>query len=584
MTTILIIEDDETIRSNLLEILELEGFRAIGAENGRVGIRQAKDHLPDLILCDIQMPELDGYEVLDTLRSLPQTAAIPVIFLTAKTEYHNIRHGMNLGADDYLTKPCSVSELLGSISARLKRKAILTQEVAPASPPQVLEDLSKGAFLDPLTSLPTRGLLYQQLHHALLHRNPNAIVSVLCVNIHRFHTINASFGHSTGDILLQLVAQRLNQVIRSPLNGTLDSSQRMLARLHGDQFGIVLSDLMEVEVSGLAQALLDTITAPYAIEGREIRLQASIGITCATESTYTPQELLTQAETAQHWCQKRGTSGYRFYNASVDAMEVERRLIEMDLSKAIEQSEFQVYYQPQVDLRTGRIVGMESLVRWCHPTRGMISPGIFIPIAEELGLIVPLGEWVLRTACYHAKRWQALSLEPLRVSVNLSMRQLQQEDLLERVANILDETGLDPTLLALELTETSVMQDLDTAIATLDKLRKLGIEISIDDFGTGYSSLRSLNQLPIDCLKIDHTFVKQMNAVKGAEILTTIIEMAKKLKLHIVAEGIETQKQLAFFRDRGCHAMQGYLYSPAIPVDQVHSLLSSDRRLQLVSA
>jgi diguanylate cyclase (GGDEF)-like protein len=587
MTTILVIEDDEIIRSNLLEILELEGFRAISAESGRHGIQQAKDCLPDLILCDIQMPELDGYEVLEALRSTPETVGIPVIFLTAKTAHQDFRRGMNLGADDYLTKPCSVGELLSSISTRLKRQATLnhlTHQYAPLPTSQPTEELKPETFFDPLTSLPTRLLLYQQLSRTLAHRASDVIVSVLCVNIHRFHTINASFGHSAGDAVLQNVAERLNQVMRSTLDKMAQHPQGMVARLHGDQFALFLTDLMEVEVANLAQHLLEAVTAPYVIDDREIRVQVSIGITCTTQSDCTPQALLTQAETAQHWCQPLGMSGYRFYSASLDALEVERRLIEMDLGKAIEQSEFQVYYQPQVDLKTGRIVGMESLLRWSHPTRGPISPGTFIPIAEELGLIVPLGEWVLRTACSHAKRWQALSLEPLRVSVNLSMRQLQQEDLLDRVATILDETGLDPSLLSLELTETSIMSDLTMAIATLENLRKLGIEISIDDFGTGYSSLRSLNQLPIDSLKIDHTFVKQLNAAKGAEILTTIIEMAKNLDLHVVAEGIETPNQLAFFRDRGCHAMQGYLYSPPIPVDEVHILLSLDRRLQMASA
>jgi diguanylate cyclase len=591
MTIILVIEDDEIIRSNLLEILELEGFHAISAENGRHGVQQAKDCLPDLILCDIQMPELDGYEVLEALRSTPETAGIPVIFLTAKTAHQDFRRGMNLGADDYLTKPCSVGELLSSISTRLKRQATLnhlnrhlTHPSTPLSPSQTTEELKPEIFFDPLTNLPTRLLLYQQLSRTLLHRASDEMVSVLCVNIHRFHTINASFGNSAGDAVLQQVAERLNQGMRSTLDKTAQHPQGMVARLHGDQFALFLTDLMEVEVANLAQNLLEAVTAPYVIDDREIRVQVSIGITCTTQSDCTPQALLTQAETAQHWCQPLGMSGYRFYSASLDALEVERRLIEMDLSKAIEQSEFQVYYQPQVDLKTGRIVGMESLLRWSHPTRGSISPGTFIPIAEELGLIVPLGEWVLRTACSHAKRWQALSLEPLRISVNLSMRQLQQEDLLDRVATILDETGLDPSLLSLELTETSIMSDLTMAIATLENLRKLGIEISIDDFGTGYSSLRLLNQLPIDSLKIDHTFVKQLNAAKGAEILTTIIEMAKNLDLHVVAEGIETPNQLAFFRDRGCHAMQGYLYSPPIPVDEVHTLLSLDRRLQMASA
>jgi diguanylate cyclase (GGDEF)-like protein len=568
MTTILVVEDDEIIRSNLLEILELEGFRAIGAEDGRNGVNQAKAFLPDLVLCDIQMPELDGYGVLDALRSMPETATIPVILLTAKTEYRDVRRGMNLGADDYLTKPCSVAELLESISTRLKRQLLLNQRFAP---PSGVEESRPNVSLDALTNLVNRNLLYQTLQNMLRDRTPTAIVSVLCLNIHRFHTINASFGHATGDILLRMVADRLRQVVQP---------QGVLARLHGDQFGIAVSSNTENEVATLAQVLLDQVMAPYRIDDREICIQASLGITCTTDSSSAPEALLTQAETAQHWGQQHGTSGYRFYSAQLDEMEMERRLIEMDLRKAIEQSEFQIYYQPQVDLVTGRIVGLESLLRWAHPTRGMISPAVFIPIAEELGLIVPLGEWVLRTACHHAKQWQSLTLEPLRVSVNLSMRQFQQENLLQRVSAILAETGLDPTLLGLELTETCLMQDVGTTITILQQLRQLGIEISIDDFGTGYSSLNYLNQLPISSLKIDRTFVNQIHRDQAAVVISTaIIDLAKSLNLHIVAEGIETQNQLIFFRDRGCHAMQGFLYSPPVPAEEVQTLLSLDRRL-----
>ncbi|MBW4524253.1 MAG: EAL domain-containing protein [Phormidium tanganyikae FI6-MK23] len=577
MKTILVIEDDELIRNNLLEILELEGFRAIEAENGQVGIQKARAYLPDLVLCDICMPELDGYGVLASLRSTSQTSTIPIVFLTAKSEQSDMRHGMNLGADDYLVKPCSVNELIGAISSRLKKQAAFIQRYAQQQQ-QATAAFRRGAMLDPLTNLPTRGLLYQHLHNLLTSQSeasPSSI-AVLCLNLQRFHAINSSFGHTTGDIVLQMVANRLTKVVQS--NG-------FLARLNGDQFGIVLSDVPDFDIEAYAQNLLDRVTMPCLIDGHDIRFHASVGITWTNERKGTPQELLTQAETAQHWCLHPGVTGYRRYDAELDALEMERRLIEMDLTKAIDRAEFQVYYQPQVDLRSGQIVGMESLVRWNHPIRGMVSPTTFIPIAEELGLIVPLGEWVLKTACQHAKHWQSVYLEPLRVSVNLSMRQFQQRNLPRRVAEILAETGLDPKLLILELTESCLMQDVQATIATLKALKNLGIEISIDDFGTGYSSLNYLNQLPIDALKIDRTFVKQIHISEGAiTISSAIINMAKGLKLHIVAEGIETQSQLDFFRDRGCDAIQGFFYSPPIPADEMQSLLITDRRLQLVAA
>lgn len=574
MKTILVIEDDELIRQNLLEILELEGFRAIEAENGQIGIQKACAFLPDLVLCDICMPELDGYAVLESLRSTPQTSTIPVVFLTAKSDQSDLRRGMNLGADDYLVKPCSVVELIGAITSRLKKQAAYVQRFAQQQQ-QATAAFRRGAMLDPLTNLPTRGLLYQHLHTVLTARTESSI-AILCLNLKRFHAINSSFGHTTGDIVLQMVANRLSKLVQA--NG-------FLARLNGDQFGIVLSGMSASDVESFAQWVLDRVTMPCLVNGHEIRFHANIGIAWTSELKGTPQDWLTQAETAQHWCNQPGVTGYRRYDAELDALEMERRLIEMDLTKAIERAEFQVYYQPQVDLQTGQIVGMESLVRWHHPIRGMVSPGTFIPIAEELGLIVPLGEWVLKTACQQAKRWQSLYLEPLRVSVNLSMRQFQQPNLPKRIEAILNETGLDPKLLILELTESCLMQDVQATIRTLKALKQLGIEISIDDFGTGYSSLYCLDQLPIDALKIDRTFSKQININERATAISNaIITMAKGLKLHIVAEGVEDENQLEFFRDRGCDAIQGFLYSPPLPPDEMQTLLMNDRRLQLVAA
>ncbi|MBN8559268.1 MAG: EAL domain-containing protein [Leptolyngbya sp. UWPOB_LEPTO1] len=578
MKTILIIEDDELIRNNLLEILEFEGFRAIEAENGRIGVQKARAYHPDLVLCDVCMPELDGYGVLEELRSNVQTATMPVIFLTAKSDKSDVRQGMNSGADDYLIKPCSVSELLGAISSRLKKQAVLIERYTEQQQ-QATAAIRRGAMLDPLTHLPTRGLLYQHLHHlmASFAQFPSSRgIAIFCLNLQRFHLINSGFGHIAGDIVLQMVANRLSKVVQA--NG-------FLARLNGDQFGIVLKDVAQEELGEFAQLLLDRVTLPCMIDGHEIRFHANVGMTWTDQPQGTPQDLLTQAETAQHWCQQPGLNRYRLYDTELDALEVERRLIEMDLTKAIERAEFQVHYQPQVDLQTGRVVGMESLVRWHHPVRGVVSPAKFIPIAEELGLIVPLGEWILTTACQHAKRWQILCMQPLRVSVNLSMRQFQQPNLPQRVEAILAETGLDPKLLTLELTESCVMHDVEATILTLKALKKLGIEISIDDFGTGYSSLNHLYQLPIDALKIDRSFVKQIRVSAGAiAISDAIISMAKGLKLHIVAEGIEDKEQLAFFRKRGCDAIQGFLYSPPISAIEMEALLLSDRRLHFASA
>ena len=592
MATILVIENEEIILDNLLEILQLEGFQAIGASNGVAGIEKAKTYLPDLIVCDIGMPELDGYGVLKILRHDPETAAIPIIFLTAKGERAEIRQGMNLGADDYLIKPCPIEDLLEAVSCRLRKYAGLTQIFAKRQPP--LPNLLPGsACLDPLTHLPNRPLFYQQLQQVLSKQTlfsigqinrGEAAIAVFCLNINRFRTVNTSFGYHIGDRLLQELAKRLAKAM---------GNHATIARLGADEFGIIITGQpQEQDVVGIAQAILVEVTAPYLLIAHKIQIQVSIGIALQQQHS-SPERLLVQAETARRWCQKQGQSGYMVYSLTMDALEVERRLIEADLSNAIAEqtssglkpSEFQLYYQPQVHLATGQIIGVEALLRWHHPQRGMIPPKIFIPIAEEMGLIVTLGEWVLRAACTQVQAWQTLSLVPLKVSVNLSMRQFQQEKLAQRVAQILEETGLNPKLLVLELTESILMEDVSATVAVLRELKQLGVEISLDDFGTGYSSLNYLSDLPIDALKIDQTFVRQGAINSGAAAISTaIIMMAQSLKLNVIAEGVETQKQLTFLKEIGCQIMQGFLYSPPIPADQMQPLLTGDRCLQLASA
>lgn len=588
MATILVIEDEQAILGNLLEILDLEGFQAIGARQGIEGIQKAQAHRPDLILCDIKMPCLDGYGVLEALRQDPDTAAIPVIFLSARGDRSDIRRGMNLGADDYLTKPCTIADLLEAVHSRLKKQAALIQN-QPKQPLQTTEFLQTIAHIDALTNLPSRSLLRQHLQQAILEvsDSPSAngkAIAVFCVNINRFRTINTLYSHNIGDALLQTVAHRLQNTVLSA---------SLIARMGADEFGVVVPGCPELStLESIAQQILTAVNAPYLLSGQRICIQVSIGIALHTQSIKGSEELLLRAETARRWCQKRKQGGYLIYSLTMDAIEAERRLIETDLSKAFsfaiargsELSELQLYYQPQVNLLTGKIVGVEALLRWKHPQRGMIPPNSFIPIAEELGLILPLSEWVLRTACVQAQRWRQLNLQPLRVSVNLSMLQFQQEDLAERVAQILVETKLDPKSLVLELTETSLMYDVNSTIETLGALKKIGVEISIDDFGTGYSSLNYLNHLPIDTLKMDQTFVQQATVDTGAAAISTaIMAMAQSLKLKVIAEGVETRSQLLFVQKIGCQTMQGFLYSPPLPASEMQPLLSCDRRLQLTS-
>ncbi len=575
MKTILVIEDEPTIRENILGILEINGFQVLGAEDGLAGVQQAKTYLPDLILCDILMPGIDGYGVLAALRKDTGTAMIPLIFLSAKAERSDFRLGMNLGADDYLTKPFSSQELVAAVSSRLLKQTALTQPYLNEIQ-QAVAVLKQAAYSDLLTSLPNRVLLYQALREALSAAKQEAsVVAVFSIGLNRFSLVNTNFGYAVGDALLQCLAQRLVNTV---------GTQGMVARLSGDEFGIVLQGLTQASEATLwVQKILVAVTAPYLIQEHNIRVQMSAGVALYAQHGNHPEKLLARADMAMRWCHRQGQA-YRFYDAAMDAAENNRRWLETGLVEALARSEFQLYYQPQINLATGRIVGIEALLRWRHPVRGMISPTTFIPIAEETGLIIPLGEWVLRTACHQAKCWQTLRATPLRISINLSMRQLQRPDLAQTVMQVLAETGLDPKLLILEITETSLMEDVETTIRTLQQLKQIGIEISIDDFGMGYSSLNYLGSLPVDSLKIDRSFIHRVAIDhQAAAISTAIMAMAQSLQLHVIAEGVENLDQLAFLRKIGCQTIQGFLYSPALSASDLQPLLVRDRQLQLAT-
>ncbi|MCD8486081.1 MAG: EAL domain-containing protein [Desertifilum sp.] len=577
MKLILVIEDEQAIRSNMLKLLTLSGFQAIGAENGRMGVQMAQVYLPDLVLCDIMMPDLDGYEVLNTLRQQPETAMIPFIFLSAKAERSDLRYGMNLGADDYVTKPFTSRELLEAIKARLAKQETVTQPYVDEMK-RAAESLSTVAYCDPLTSLPNRIVLRHRIQEAIVQaQRSSQLVAVICLNIDRFNEINATLGYSMGDLVLQAVAQRLSQCV---------SPQDTVARLGGDEFSIVLVRVPDREaVTELMSTILGALRAPYLINGEIIALRVSVGIALYPEHGANPDQLLSRAETSIRWGRKQGEKEFQFYQPSMDLIDAERRLLETDLRSALDNNEFLLYYQPQVNLITGRMVGMEALVRWQHPQRGLLPPNRFIHLAEDLDLVIPLGAWVLKQACLQAQAWQSISLVPLRMSVNLSARQFKQANLAACVAQTLQETGLNPKLLVMEVTETSLMEDIDDTVEKLRDLKAIGMEISIDDFGTGYSSLNYLRRFPLDTLKIDRSFVAQvMSDSNDAAIATAIIAMAQSLKLKVIAEGVETEDQLAFLRKHGCYAMQGFLFSPALPAAEIEALLKQDKRLNALTA
>jgi diguanylate cyclase len=563
MKIILVIEDDRSIRENLLLTLKCQGFYVLGSENGIEGLKKARSVCPDLILCNVGLPDLDGYELLQTIRQDPQLAATPFIFLTSKSSYAEIRQGMNLGADDYLTKPYNLKELGNAIAACFQKQANRNRQYRDQVK-HYRAALEKIANWDSLTDLPNTQLFRQRLQDMCDRAQQDGInspsVAVLSIKVTCYRTIALTFGRSVSDQLLQAVGDRL-QTVAYPGN---------VGRLGEDEFGVARFDSGDLEdIREFTQSLLDVVNVPYRIEHHEVRVQSTVGIAFLPHNGARSEDLLVQANAAMRWCCQQATTGYRFYNPAMAAVEAERHLITTDLSKAIERSELELYYQPQVDVATGKIKGVEALVRWHHPDRGLVSPNVFIKVAEESELILQIGEWVLRTACYQASRW-ARSGQPLTVSVNLSMRQFQQQDLAERIAKILAETRLDPKLLVLELTESCLMDQVSAAVRKLNEIKKLGVKIAIDDFGTGYSSLSYLSQLPIDELKIDRSFIEQLGCDRNATMISkAIIAMANSLQLQVVAEGIETNDQLDLLRQSGCHIVQGFFYAPPLCISDL---------------
>jgi diguanylate cyclase (GGDEF)-like protein/PAS domain S-box-containing protein len=423
------------------------------------------------------------------------------------------------------------------------------------------------AHYDPLTDLPNRLLLRSRLEHALERaERDRQQVAVLYIDLDRFKNVNDSLGHPVGDELLAALARRLRQRLRE---------DDTLGRLGGDEFLVELENLERTQfAASVAQTLIQLLEQPFTLpSGHEVYVGASIGISLYPDDGDTVTELIKNADVAMYQAKEQGRNTARFYTPTLTVAANERLELEARLRRALANGEFVLHYQPQVDTRSGAVIGCEALVRWNSPEEGMISPARFIPLAEETGLIVPLGTWVLRTACIQAKAWLDAG-KPLRMAVNLSGRQLQQRDVVQRVAAILEETGLPAEYLKLELTESMIMGQGEQAAELLHALKSLGPRLSIDDFGTGYSSLAYLKRFPIDELKIDQSFVRDIpHDPNDMEIAAAIIALARNLNLKVMAEGVETAEQLDFLTRQGCHAYQGYLFSQPVPAEAFERLL-----------
>ncbi|BCG45359.1 hypothetical protein GEOBRER4_n0113 [Citrifermentans bremense] len=433
--------------------------------------------------------------------------------------------------------------------------------------------LQQLAHYDPLTRLPNRTLFYDRLAQALYQaERSRQVLSVIFIDLDHFKDINDTLGHRTGDLLLIDVASRLSSVVRS-----CDT----VARLGGDEFTIFTQNVMNADNAAIVAGKLNALFAkPFQLGESEIYVTASIGVTLFPHDGKTVDELLMNADIAMYHAKACGKNVYKLFDKKMNEHANERVTLLSDLRLALEREEFVLHYQPKVDLLTGNVTSVEALVRWMHPRLGMLAPDKFIRLSEESGLIADLTDWVLRTACTQAKKWQEQNLGSVRVAVNLSPYHFQRQDVKEAIFSVLDATGLEPALLEIEITESALMQNDEYTCELLRELRGLGMTISVDDFGTGYSSLSYLHRFPINTLKIDRTFI--LNMMKSSEdqaIVTAIIAMAKSLNMQIVAEGVETVDQLEKLKDQGCHEIQGFLVSRPVTAETVEQFFTPENHL-----
>jgi diguanylate cyclase (GGDEF)-like protein len=423
---------------------------------------------------------------------------------------------------------------------------------------------------DSLTNLPNRDLLKDRLQHAIANaKRKNRLMSIMLLDLDNFKNINAAIGHTYGDLLLQGFAERLSKSVRQTdviSRIPVEESNSFIARLGGDEFTILLSEIDNIQdPAKVCNRVLRMLSESYILGIHEIFVTVSIGIAVYPFDGSDMDTLIKNADVAMYQAKKQGRNNYQYYSESLNVFSLELLTTENKLRKALEHNEFMLFYQPQIDILTGELIGVEALIRWLQPDLILVKPGDFIPLAEKAGLIVPIGEWVIRTACSQNMMWQKVGIKPMCMTVNVSSTQFIQSDFVERISQILKETGLNPVYLQLELTEGTLMKQPEDTIEKLHLLKEMGIKVSIDDFGTGYSSMNYLKRLPLSTLKIDRSFIQDLaNNHDDQAITKAIIDLARNFKLKVIAEGVETKKQLDLLREYGCNGIQGYFICPPI--------------------
>lgn len=684
---LLIVDDNEMNRDMLARRLLRKGYIVAMAENAKDLLERIKQNAIDLVLLDIEMPEISGLDALQKLREHYSAAELPIIMVTAKSQSDDIVKALDLGANDYLTKPVDFPVAVARIGTQLSHKhaqealkeseeryalaargsndglwdwnlasglvhfsprwkAMLGYQdseiedkpeewldrIHDADRERVKEeiaahqkgmtphfetehrvlhkdggfrwmlsrgvavydssgnalrmagsqtDITEGKVSDPLTGLPNRLLFIDRVGRLIKHtkRRKEHQFAVLFMDLDGFKMVNDSMGHLVGDQLLLGVANRLEKCLRASDTVARLGETFTVARLGGDEFTVLLDDIKDPnDAKRAADRMMKSLAAPFILGGKEVFTSVSIGIALSNAVYEHPEEILRDADTAMYRAKSLGKARFEVFDADMRASVMARLQLETDLRHALERGEFRNYYQPIVALSSGDIAGFEALLRWQHPTRGLLGPDEFIPVAEETGLIRELGWWNLREACRQMSEWRKVLVAPhLTVSVNLSAKQFLQPNLVEDIRKLLAELALPPQTLKLEITESTVMADPGAAVEMLQQIKSLGIHLAIDDFGTGYSSLSYLHRFPLDTLKIDRSFISGMGEEgEGMEIARTILPMANNLRLDVVAEGVETAQQVSLLKKLQCKYGQGYYFSKALSADGIAALLAGE--------
>ena len=559
---VLVADDDESMRLLMRESLEQAGFAVEEAEGGTEALAAFDRSRPDIVLLDVMMPEMDGFATCSRLRQRPDGEHVPVLMVTALDDAESINRAYDAGATDFISKPIKWATL-GYHVRYMLRAARAMVDLSKS-----LEVIQHNAYFDRLTDLPNRNLLYDRLQQAILAaQRENQSVALLIMDLDRFKEINNALGHQSGDLLLQQIGPRLKMNLRK---------SDTVARLGGDEFAVLLPSRTCAEhAAQVARKIIKAMEQPFAIAEMSLDVEASIGIALFPGHGTDVDTLIKRADAAMYVA-KEIRSGYNVYSAEQDKSSTDRLVLMGELRRAIAQDQLFLLYQPKIDLQTGRISGVEALVRWQHPKHGVIAPDAFIPLAEQTGLITPLTECVLHKALRQCYAWHQAGLE-ISVAVNLSWRNLQSVELPGQIARMLTTCEVSSGYLELEITESTIMANPERAMEVLADLKNMGLRLSLDDFGTGYSSLAYLKKLPVHEIKIDKSFVMNMHTkADDVAIVHMIIQLGHILGLKVVAEGLEDQESLEKLIALGCDMAQGYYISRPVPAEEITRRWSQD--------